>query len=50
MSILRALQIVNGMLKSDYTPRTLTESQRTAIAKLVTVATERLFGKNRGSK
>jgi hypothetical protein len=50
MTILRALQILNTMLNIDDTTRTLTESQRTALAKLATVATEHLFGKNRGSK
>jgi hypothetical protein len=51
MTILRAMQITNQLLKLDpRTPQPLTDSQRTALAKLVSVATERLFGKNRGSK
>jgi hypothetical protein len=51
MTILRAIQIVNQMLKlTSEPPRTLSASQREALARLVTVATERLFGKNRGSK
>jgi hypothetical protein len=51
MTILHAIQIANQLLKLDpRTPQPLTDSQSTALAKLVTIATERAFGKNRGSR
>jgi hypothetical protein len=56
MTTIEALQVVNTMLKTDATGHQqagysfLTDRQRVALAKLVTIATERAFGKNRGSR
>lgn len=55
MTIMQAMQRVNAMLKADAdrsntTYGVLDDRTREALAKLVTIATERVFGKNRGSK
>jgi hypothetical protein len=55
MTILRAIQLANSLLKRDAEPTdtmngVLDPQTREALAKLVTIATERAFGKNRGSR
>jgi hypothetical protein len=52
MTTVRAIQLTNELLKRDSVPPPfrMTDSQREALAKLVSVATERIFGKNRGSR
>lgn len=50
MTAIEAIQVVNAILKRDTTTGILTTKEQLALAKLVTIATERAFGKNRGSR